>query len=40
MDSGIITKFDADGEYLDEDMDFTFEDWELVESFALLNGML
>ncbi|WP_219719918.1 phage tail tube protein, partial [Clostridioides difficile] len=39
MDSGIITKFDADGEYLDEDMDFTFEDWELVESFALLNGM-
>ncbi|HGT2339211.1 TPA: phage tail tube protein [Clostridioides difficile] len=40
MDSGIIAKFDADGEYLDEDMDFTFEDWELVESFALLNGML
>ncbi|EQH68117.1 phage tail tube protein, partial [Clostridioides difficile] len=28
MDSGIIVKFDADGEYLDEDMDFTCEDWE------------
>ncbi|WP_219719915.1 phage tail tube protein, partial [Clostridioides difficile] len=39
MDSGIITKFDADGEYLDEDMDFTFEDWELVEKFNLLAGM-
>ena len=39
MDSGILAKFDADGEYLDEDMDFTFEDWEMPEKFALLSGM-
>ena len=39
MDSGIIAKFDADGEYLDEDMDFTFENWKLVEKFNIANGM-
>ena len=39
MDSGIIAKFDADGETLDEDMDFTFEDWEMPEEFAMLEGM-
>ena len=39
MDSGIIAKFDADGETLDEDMDFTFEDWEIPEEFAMLEGM-
>ncbi|EJX2682389.1 phage tail tube protein [Clostridioides difficile] len=39
MDSGIITKFDADGEYLEEDMDFTCEDWELVEKFNIISGM-
>lgn len=39
-DSGILAKFDADGEYLDEDMDFTFEDWEMPEKFALLDGMV
>ena len=39
MDSGIIAKFDADGETLDEEMDFTFEDWEIPEEFAMLEGM-
>lgn len=39
MDGGILAKFDADGEYLDESMDFTFEDFEMPEEFALLNGM-
>lgn len=39
MDGGILAKFDADGEYLDEDMDFTFEDFEIPERFTLLNGM-
>ena len=39
IDSVIITKFDADGEYLDEDFDFTFEDWEMPEQFADLAGM-
>ena len=40
IDSGILAKFDADGEYLDEDMDFTFEDFSMPYEFALLDGML
>lgn len=39
FDSMILAKFDADGEYLDEDMDFTFEDFEIPETFKLLQGM-
>lgn len=39
IDGGILTKFDADGEYLDEDMDFTFEDFKMPETFNLLDGM-
>ena len=39
MDGGILAKFDADGEYLDEEMDFTFEDWEMPEEFKRLAGM-
>lgn len=39
IDGGILTKFDADAEYLDEDMDFTFEDFEMPEKFNLLDGM-
>ena len=40
IDGGILAKFDADGGYLDEDMDFTFEDFKMPETFALLEGML
>ena len=40
IDGGILAKFDADGEYLDEDMDFTFEDFKMPESFRLLEGMM
>ncbi len=39
VDGGILTKFDADAEYLDEDMDFTFEDFEIHEKFSILPGM-
>lgn len=39
IDGGILSKFDADGEYLDEDMDFTFEDFKMPETFKLLDGM-
>lgn len=39
IDGGILAKFDADGEYLDEDMDFTFEDFKMPESFKMLDGM-
>jgi hypothetical protein len=40
LDGGILAKFDADAEYLDEDMDFTFEDFEIPEKFSLLEGMM
>jgi len=39
LGGGILTKFDADAEYLDEDMDFTFEDFEIPTKFASLSGM-
>lgn len=40
LDSIILAKFDADGEYLDESLDFTFEDWEMPEEFTIINGMI
>lgn len=39
IDGGILTKFDADAEYLEEELDFTFEDWEMPETFSVLQGM-
>lgn len=39
IDGGILAKFDADGEYLDESMDFTFEDFKMPETFHMLGGM-
>lgn len=39
IDGGILTKFDADAEYLDEELDFTFEDFEIKEEFKMLDGM-
>lgn len=39
-DGGILAKFDADGDYLDEDMDFTFEDFKMPEAFKDLEGFL
>lgn len=40
VDGGILAKFDADADYLDEDMDFTFEDWEMPEKYKMLDGMV
>lgn len=39
LDNVIIAKLDADGEYLDETVDFTFEDWDLDEEFTELAVM-
>ena len=39
LDGGIIAKFDADAEYLDESIDFKFEDFEIPETFSNLTGM-
>lgn len=38
VDGGVLAKFDADGEYLDEDMDFTFEDFDMPTKFVELLG--
>lgn len=40
IDGGILAKFDADADYLEEDMDFTFEDFEMPETFEMLKGMM
>ncbi len=39
LDGGLLAKFDADGEYLDEDIEGTFEDWSMPKSFRTLSGM-
>lgn len=39
LDGVIIALIDADAEYLEDSFDFTFEDWELVESFSILDVM-
>lgn len=39
LDGGILAKFDADGEYLDEEADGTFDDFKMPEKFAELVGM-
>jgi len=39
IDGGILAKFDADAEYLDEEWEFTFDDFEIPEEFSLLAGM-
>lgn len=39
VNGGILAKFDADAEYLDEEMEFTFEDWEMPQQFDQLAGM-
>lgn len=38
-DGGILAKFDVDSETLDEDMDFTFDDFLIPEKFKMLDGM-
>lgn len=39
MDGGVVAKFDADEEYLEDEFDFTFEDFEIPEKFTALAGM-
>lgn len=34
IDGGVLAKFDAGADYLDEDLEFTFEDFEMPEAFA------
>jgi hypothetical protein len=39
IDGGVLAKFDADGEYLDEEVEGTFEDFKMPEKFIVLPGM-
>lgn len=39
IDGGVLASFDADGDSLEQDVDFTFEDFEMPEKFAILEGM-
>lgn len=36
---GTLAKFDVDSETLTEDIEGTFDDWEMPESFSLIDGM-
>lgn len=38
IESGTLTEFDAEGEYLVEDMDFIFGDFEVLEKFRYIDG--
>lgn len=40
LDSGTIAAFDADGDWAEQDIDFTFEDFEVPEAFKDLDGMV
>lgn len=39
LDGGIIASLDADAEYLEDSVDFTFEDWDMPEEFGELDVM-
>ncbi len=39
IDGGILAKFDAEGDYLSEDITGTFEDFRMPKTFKRLSGM-
>lgn len=39
VDGGLLAKFDADADYLTEELSFTFDDFYMPETFADLDGM-
>ena len=39
IDGAVIAAFDADGDWLEQDIDFTFERFEIPEKFTDLDGM-
>ena len=39
IDEAVIAKIDADADYLDEEISFTFEGMELPQVFSILDGM-
>lgn len=39
LDGGLIASLDSDAEYLEDSIDFTFEDWDMPEEFSILGAM-
>lgn len=39
IDGADIVSFDGDGDWLEQSMDFTFEDFEIIQSFKELEGV-
>lgn len=39
IDGGVLAKFDADGDYLTEDINGTFDDFQMPKEFNLIEGM-
>jgi len=39
LNGGLLAKFDAAGDILEEDVEFTFEDYQINEKFSKLRGM-
>jgi hypothetical protein len=40
VDGGVLAAFDADGDFLEQDINFTYEDFEMPERFQILDGMI
>lgn len=40
LDGVTLAAFDADGDYLSDEVNFTFEDWDMPTEFTSLDGML
>lgn len=40
VDGGVLSKFDADGEYIDEEIEGTFDDFSIPEDFEELAGFV
>ena len=40
LDGVTLASFDADGDYLSDEVNFTFEDWDMPTEFESLDGML
>lgn len=39
VNGGTLARFDADASFLDENIEGTFDDWEMPEKFTILQGM-
>ena len=39
IDSAVVAAFDADGDWLEQDIDFTFDDFQMPQGFTELDGV-